>query len=256
MKRLLLGEHRESLLTDLDLILKHWGYRVLAAYRQDRLDKLCQDTNPDLLIINANWLSDGADSEILQTVTQCLENGASLIALKCLDQPSRIDLPHELLDVPIGVFQLFSAIQNHLEKHPRQNMRLALNLPGMVCRHHKCHLSEILSLSTRGLFMKTGFRMDQGEKFRIVLPLLGMKQELELTGRVLYCVHPDPKNNYQQGVGVEFTDLQPDNYQLLERYIENCFMEELSGQRVRCDWQTDRRADAAQNMTLHLPALT
>lgn len=256
MKRLLLGEHREDLLTTLDLTLKHWGYRVLSVHRRDRLAKLIKDTDPDLLIVNADWLTDSGDDETIRTVSDCLEKGASLIVLKTPGENGPTDYPHQLLDVPVDIFALFSAIQKHLEKHPRQNMRLTLKLPGMICRHHKCHLGEVLSLSVQGLFMKTGFRLDHGEKFRIVLPLLGMKEELELTGQVLYCVNPDPKNNYQQGVGIEFIDLQPHNSKLLERYIENCFMEELSHHRGPHGWHTDSLVQNGADTVLHLPIPT
>jgi Tfp pilus assembly protein PilZ len=256
MKRLLLGDHRENLLTTLDTILKHWGYRVLAMHRPERLARLTRDTDPDLVIVNAEWLSEDADGEIIQSVSRCIEGGASLIVLGTPETRFDLDLQHQFLRVPVDVFALFSAVQSHLEKYPRQNMRLALTLPAMICRHHKCHLGEILSLSARGLFMKVGFRLEQGEKFRIVLPLLGMKQELELTGKVLYCIHPDPGNNYQQGIGVEFVDLPPQSSQLLERYIENCFMEELSVQKARHGWQPNTVGVAAQEAVLHLPALT
>lgn len=253
MKRLLLGEHRESILTTLDTTLKHWGYRVLAAHCQDRMVRLIRDTSPDLLIINADWLTAGEDSEIVKTVSQSLDKGSSLIVLQTSEQEHAVDLPHERLDVPVDIFALFSAIQKHLEKHPRQNMRLDLNLPGMICRSNKCHLGEILSLSSRGLFMKTGFRLDHREKFRIVLPLLGMKQELELTGQVLYCVHPEPKNNYQQGVGIEFIELQPHSSHLLERYIESCFMEEISDHKARNGWQTTLSTKPSDDTVVHLP---
>jgi Tfp pilus assembly protein PilZ len=253
MKRLLLGDHRENILTTLDMTLKHWGYRVLAAYSQDRLTRLIRDTSPDLLIINADWLADGGDTEIVKTVSQCLDGGASLIVLKNAEGEHALDLPHEPLEVPVDIFALFSAVQNHLEKYPRQNMRLDLKLPGMICRNSKCHLGEILSLSSRGLFMKTGFRLEHREQFRIILPLLGMKQELELTGQVLYCVHPEPKNNYQQGVGVEFIELQSQSRHLLECYIESCFMEELSHHKGRHGWQTHQPGKPADDTVLHLP---
>ncbi len=252
MKRLLLGEHRESILSILDTTLKHWGYRVLAAHSQDRMARLIRETSPDLLIINEDWLTAGEDSEIVNTVSQSLNGGASLIILQS-SQEHIVDLPHERLDVPVDIFALFSAIQKHLEKHPRQNMRLDLNLPGMICRNNKCHLGEILSLSSRGLFIKTGFRLDNREKFRIVLPLMGMKQELELTGQVLYCVHPEPKNNYQQGVGIEFIELQPHSSDLLERYIESCFMEELSHHKARNNWQTYQSTKPSNDTVVHLP---
>lgn len=252
MKRLLLGEPGETLLTTLDHTLKHWGYRTLGAHRQDRLPRLIRDTSPDLLIISADWLAGGYSGAILDSVSGAIDNGASLIVLQKSGVHLPVDLPHEPLDIPVDIFALFCAIQRHLEKFPRQNMRLTVKLPGMICRHYKCHLGEILSLSSRGLFMKTGFRLDPGETFRIVLPLLGMKRELELTAKVLYCVHPEPKNNYLQGVGVEFIDLQPGNSQLLERYIETYFMEELCHQKSFYGWPSSHVGEAG-GAVLQLP---
>lgn len=253
MKRLLLGEHRESILSTLEITLKHWGYRVLAAHSQDRMARLIRDTGPDLLIVNEDWLTAGEESEIFQAVSNTLDAGSSLIILQTSEKEHVVALPHERLHIPVDIFALFSAIQKHLEKHPRQNMRLDLNLPGMICRNNKCHLGEILSLSSRGMFIKTGFRLDHREKFRIILPLLGMKQELELTGQVIYCVHPEPKNNYQQGVGIEFIELQPDSSDLLERYIESCFMEELSHHKARNGWQTHLPTKPSDETVVHLP---
>jgi len=252
MKRLLLGEHREDILNTLDLTLKHWGYRVLAVPRRERLNKLIRDTAFDLLIINADWLD--ANHATLEALETCIGKGASLMVLKSRETTPQLPLPHQLLDVPVDIFSLFSAIQQHLEKHPRKNMRLALKLPGMICRHHQCQLGEVLSLSTRGLFMKTGFRLDQGERFRIVLPLMGMKEELELSGKVLYRVHPDPKNNYQQGVGVGFVDLQPNAARLLERYIKTCFREEMSHRRGHHGWHTGALTQGEEDTVLRLPA--
>lgn len=252
MKRLLLGEPGETLLTTLDHTLKHWGYRVLGAHRQDRLARLIRDTAPDLLIVNALWLDADTYPEIHEAVSRAIEKGASLIALKQAGNQPPTNLPHQALDVPVDIFALFCAIQSHLEEFPRYNMRLTLKLPGMICRDHKCHLGEILSLSSRGLFMKTGFRLEQGETFRVVLPLLGMKRELELTGKVLYCVQPESKNNYLQGVGVEFLDMQPENSRILERYIENYFMEELSHHKSHYGWQANHIKETADTV-LHLP---
>ena len=84
------------------------------------MTRLIRDTSPDLLIINADWLTAGEDSEIVKTVSQSLSGGSSLIVLQTSEQEHVVDLAHERLDVPVDIFALFSAIQKHLEKHPRQ----------------------------------------------------------------------------------------------------------------------------------------
>jgi Tfp pilus assembly protein PilZ/CheY-like chemotaxis protein len=252
MKRLLLGDDREELLTTLDLILKHWGYRVLAAHRPDRLTRLMEDMSPDLLIVKASWLS---DEDLRQPVCDCVARQTALLLLQAPENPNIALPPHDTLDVPIDVFALFAVVQKHMESYPRQNMRLNVNLPGMICQHDASHLGEILSLSSQGLFMKTGFRLEKGDRFKIILPLLGMKEELEIHGQVLYRVHPEPKNNYQQGVGIEFVELKPAARLVLERYIRSYFLEELSDRHDQLFREQRRKDGTNGELVLRLPAV-
>jgi Tfp pilus assembly protein PilZ/CheY-like chemotaxis protein len=255
MKRLLLGDDREELLTTLDLILKHWGYRVLAAHSPDRLVRLIRDTSPELLIIKASWLSGTEGRTLLQPVRDCIARQAALLLLQAWDNPITPPSPHDTLDVPIDLFALFSVIQKHMEPYPRQNMRLNVKLPGMICRRKACHLGEILSLSSQGLFMKTGFRLEKDDRFKIVLPLMGMKEELEIHGRVLYCIRPEPTNNYQQGVGIEFVELTPTAHHMLEHYIKDYFLQELSDRHDQLFREHQGKESATGELVLRLPAV-
>jgi Tfp pilus assembly protein PilZ len=229
MKRLLIGDTREKLLATVETILKHWGYRALASSRRDRLHALLLETTPDLLIMGESLLMNGNNS-LREKVFSMVAGGTPLLVLSASASPPAIEVPHEYLPVPIDPFTLFERVQKHLEKYPRKNIRLPIKLPGMLCREETCHLAEVLSLSARGLFIKTGFRLQPGDRFHIIFPLLGMKKEVELEGRVLYCVHPDPENNFLQGVGVEFTSLDEKTRKSLQAFIEGCFLNGLPRQ--------------------------
>jgi Tfp pilus assembly protein PilZ len=229
MKRLLIGDTREKLLATVETILKHWGYRALASSRSERLLALLQETAPDLLIIGETFLTDG-NNPLREKILRMADAGTPLLVLSASASPPAIEVPHENLPVPIDLFTLFEKVQKHLEKYPRKNIRLPIKLPGMLCLEKTCHLAEVLSLSARGLFIKTGFRLQPGDRFHIIFPLLGMKKEVELEGRVLYCVHPDPENNFLQGVGVEFTSLDEKTLEPLQAFIESCFLNGLPRQ--------------------------
>jgi Tfp pilus assembly protein PilZ len=98
----------------------------------------------------------------------------------------------------------------------------------MLCREDICQLTEVLSLSVQGLFVKTGFRLEKGEQIKVFFPLMGMKKELEIDGQVLYRVHPDPENNYLQGLGIEFIHMEEEDRAALETFLENRFLGEVS----------------------------
>ncbi|MEZ4598554.1 MAG: PilZ domain-containing protein [Syntrophotaleaceae bacterium] len=229
MKRVLIGDDRDKLLATLETILKHWGYRALASSSSSQLLALLQETEPDLLIMGEKLLKERA-RPLREEVFHFAAKGVPLLILCKGADPFDLNVPHESLSVPLDIFTLFELVQKYLEKYPRKNIRLPMKLPGMLCLGRTCHLAEVLSLSTKGLFIKTGFRLKEGERFHIAFPLMGMKREVELEGKVLYCVNPDPENNFLQGIGVEFTSLDEKTLKDLQTFIESCFLEGLPRQ--------------------------
>jgi len=251
MKRLLVGDNREKLLATLETILRHWGYRTLVSSSQQRLTSLVKETTPDLLIFGEDILQN-TSSPLSQMIAEKVANGTPLLVMTDSLKPPILQIPHEILPVPVDIFNLFEKVQKYLEEYPRKNIRLALQLPGMLCLGNSCHLAEVISLSTRGLFVKTSFRLQKGDNFRIVFPLLGMKKELEVGGRVLYSVRPDPDNNFLQGVGVKFTDINQDTLEALQGFLEGCLLDDLPGQTGEKLVAENASKDNAEKPTLHL----
>jgi hypothetical protein len=252
MKRLLIGDNREELLSTLEVILRHWGYRVLVSSRPVQLEELLRETSPNLLVMGASLLV-RPDSALAQAVRHHVqERKRPLIILQ--DEPAVVPLavPHETLGVPLDFFSLFSLIQKHLEKHPRQNLRLDLHLPGMICTGETCHLAEVLSLSTNGMFVKTGFRAAAEAQLRVVIPLMGMQKELELDGRILYRVDPGPDNNYFQGIGIEFAELLEESRQALQTYLTHRFIGDLAARPGGEQLQLAAKQPSDDRITLRL----
>lgn len=228
MKRLLIGDSREELLSTLEVILRHWGYRVLVSSRPAQLVELLRETSPNLLVMGSRLLMEQESSLTRAVRQQVSDEGCPLIVLQEEQVTAPITIPHETLGVPPDLFSLFSLIQRHLEKHPRHNLRLALHLPGMLCAGESCHFADVLSLSTNGMFVKTGFRPAEDGQLRVSFPLMGMKQELELGCRILYRVEPGPGNNYFQGFGIEFAEMPEEDRQALQSFLEHRFIGDLT----------------------------
>ncbi len=228
MKRLLIGDGREALLSTLEVVLKHWGYRVTVSSSPEQLKAFLEKTNPDLLIMGAGMLTE-KDSPLYGAVQERIESGAGiLIVLRESGVEPNLGIAHETIDVPINIFGLFETVQKHLEKYPRKNLRLTVKLPSLFSTGETASLAEVMSISTQGLFVKTSARMQKGDQVKVVIPLLGMKKELEVSGRVLYRVLPGPENNYLQGAGIEFTDLNDEVLKALQEFIEKRFLGELA----------------------------
>lgn len=229
LKLILIGDRREHLLDTLEVILKHWGYRVIVSSNPARVEALLQEMTADLLIMGSG-LCRGETPSLKKALRKGVSRGGfPFILLRDEESPDLDDLADEVLPVPVDVFALFQLIQKYLEKIPRRNMRLTVQLPGMVSTGGEFRFAEVLSLSVQGMFLKNSSRLEKGDRVRVLFPLLGMKKEMELDGKVLYHVLPGVENNYLEGIGIEFFNLSPEDENLMETFIEKCFIGELEG---------------------------
>jgi len=229
LKLIVIGDRREYLLDALEIILKHWGYRVLASSNPKRLEAILNGIKADLLIL-------GSDLPARQI--SCLPDGPQktadpktfpLILLSDLKNPHREEAMENALPVPIDIFSLFQLVQRHLEKIPRRDIRLAVQLPAILFTDGEFRFGEVLSLSVRGMFLKNSSRLKKGERIRILFPLTGMKKEMEVEGKVRYHILPNAGNNFLEGIGVEFFGLAEQDHLFLETFIEKSFLGELRG---------------------------
>lgn len=229
MKNILVADNRAELLATLEPILKHWGYRVLSTRRVEQIVTFLQESKPCMLVIGEGMLADpglGFSKEVIAKI----ENGdLPCIALRQDGAQGLAVTPDETMDVPLELFGLFSFIQRKVEKHPRQNLRLRVKLPGMYSiTGDDFIMADVLSLSMKGLFFKTATRMKACDRLNVVFPLLGQSTEIEVQSTVLYSIEPGPDNNYFQGFGVGFDDITEQQSQQLRTFIRDCFLKEVS----------------------------
>jgi len=221
MKNLLLVDDRLELLATLEPILKHWGYRVLTATDVDQANTFMTGSSPALLIIGSHLFK---HQELQRPLP-----GIPVLTITNPDSDAPEASPETTLGIPVDIFALFAFIQSHVEKHPRRDLRLRLHLPGMYrTKGEEFVLADVLSLSMNGLFFRSPLRLAPGVKVSAIFPLLGHGKELEVEGTVLYAIEPTPQNGYVQGFGLGFSPLAPEQAILLERYIEESFLSEVS----------------------------
>lgn len=229
MKSILIADNRTELLATLEPILKHWGYRVLSTQSAEQITTFLQESELSLLIIGEGFLASldkAADKKTRQKINS---KNFPVVALK-QDNAEAFDLkPNEVLDVPVELFDLFSFIQRQVEKHPRQNLRLKLKVPGMFSvDEEEFLLADVLTLSMRGLFFKATAKVTKGDRINVVFPLFGKNREIEVKSTVLYTLMPEAENNYFQGFGVGFDELSEQEEDQLQHYIKEHFLKEVS----------------------------
>ncbi|WP_305041707.1 PilZ domain-containing protein [Geoalkalibacter sp.] len=228
MKRVLIASCQNNLMSNLDIILKHWGYRPLSSPHRDDICGLLEATEPQLVIFDAPWLREHA-ADLEHLVPQMERRATRLAVLDDCREPLPVlspELPYR--KIPSDIFSLYGLTQAVLQNHPRRRLRTGVHLPGMFRRDgRQWDLTQILTLGTGGMFIRSGYRLNRSETVRLCVPLLGMKEELEALGRVVYEVQPTPENNYMQGYGIEFTSLAPESQQALSRFVAGCFVREL-----------------------------
>ncbi len=222
MKRILIGDCREELLSTLEVILKNWGYRALTTSDQVEFIELLEELDPELLLVGPTMLSEKkvANNIDSRTSTLILIEDAQVKPLK--------SQAADKLAYPIDIFKLFELVQKYLEKVPRKNIRLNVQLPSMYYHGDSPCIAEIVSLSSEGIFIRTGSRIEGLDQVQIVLPLIGMQTEIELEGRIVYRVDPSQDNNYVQGMGIEFQNMEPETGKMLQQFVESLLVAELT----------------------------
>lgn len=222
MKRILIGDCREDLLSTLEVILKNWGYRTLCTSEAGEFISLLDELTPDILLAGPTLV---AQKNVAKKITG---QKAPLILLEDPQvKPLKIEATEQLA-YPINVFRLFELVQKSLEKIPRRNIRLNVQIPSMYYHGDAPCIAEIVSLSTEGIFIRTGSRIEGLDEVRIVLPLIGMQTEIEIDGRIVYRVEPQQENNYIQGMGIEFKNVDSDTNKLLQQFVESLLVAELT----------------------------
>ena len=228
MKLVVIADHREQLLDVFEVILKHWGYRVMVSSNPPQIEALLKEMSPDLVIMGSQILEGESPSQKKSLQRSVLSLQSPFILLSDGNADKFEETAQEILKVPLDIFSFFQMIQKYLEEIPRKNMRLTVQLPGMLSTGGDFCFAEVLSLSTRGMFLKHSSRLEKGDHVKVVFPLLGMKKEMEVEGEILYHIKPAPENNYLEGVGIEFSGLEGEDLSFLETFIEKCFLGELS----------------------------
>ncbi|MDO3376709.1 PilZ domain-containing protein [Geoalkalibacter halelectricus] len=228
MKRVLIASGQQSLMSNLDLVLKHWGYRPLSSSHRDDICGLLHASEPELVIFDAPWLRQHA-ADLLPLVPQMERLNMRLAVLDdCREKVPLLSngLPYK--KIPSDIFSLYGLTQAVLQHHPRRRLRTGVHLPGMLRRNGRpWDMTQILTLGTGGMFIRSGFRLQRSETLQMCVPLFGLKEELEAVGRVVYEIHPTLENNYIQGYGIEFTSLSPQSQKSLSRFVAGCFLRDL-----------------------------
>lgn len=229
MKRVLVASKQHHLLANLDMVLKHWGYRSLTSSHHDDILQLLQTTEPDLVIFDAPWLRENREhlTPLLPELeNRCVTRYAVMEDGQTLEPSLSPRLPH--LQVPTDIFSLYGLTQSLLQNHPRRRLRTGVHLPGMFRRQGRSwSLGQVLTLGTGGMFIRSGFCLQNNEALHLCIPLMGMQTEIEVAGRVLYSVDPCQDNNYIQGYGIEFTHMIHDTAHALRRFVAGCFFNEI-----------------------------
>jgi len=215
-------------LTQLEAVLQRWFFDVRHFARPEQIPAALRKEGADLLIVDGRMAERLAAALPGKGGAGSVPGDCPVLLLKDERARAPLSFPHHTLALPLELASLHEQLQGILKRCPRRHLRMQVHLPGVLFRRQGCSFGDILSLGTGGAFIKTGGKdFRQGESLEVVIPLMGMKKELELPSEVVYQVSPTPENNYQQGVGIRFTAPVPEDVQTLRQYITRSLLEEV-----------------------------
>jgi Tfp pilus assembly protein PilZ len=192
----------------LERILQRWGCRTSVAAGEALL-RLFQEDRPDLLLVDSGIRK----GERLQLANLSAQRDCPLLELT-----DHLRIQSDGLPTDILVF--WETLWQCLVRYPRRELRIRMSLPVLIETNGGNSIGQILNLSSGGAFLKNGCSQAKaGDTVLITIPLLGMKKELELTGKVLYLIEATQESGFRQGLGIAFQNCSATDQQLVRDYI-------------------------------------
>jgi len=202
----------------LELILRRLGYQVFSYTRCHLMVASLAGHGASMALINRP-LSNKEASIIERYRQQTDSNSASLLLCGCSDSLGA-ELGCDHLTDPFDIPLLHHSLQRRMTQFGRKKLRAAIRLPALVCDHDNSQLGEVNVLGTGGAQLQSSARpLREGERFEVVIPLLGKKKELEIACQVIYAREPGTENNFHYQAGVEFISPGNEIAMDLENYL-------------------------------------
>jgi Tfp pilus assembly protein PilZ len=195
--------HRGQNLPRLERVLQRCGCRLSTA-----ADDLSIRDKPDLLLVDAGL----KERERVQLAKMAAQRHCPVVEMTDHLRLHSDGLPDDIL-------AFVESLQQYLQRFPRRELRIRRCLPVLIAKDGETCIGQILNLSAGGVFMKNGKQAKVGARVLITVPLLGMRKELEATGRVQYLIEASQENGFRHGFGIAFQNPSPVHQQLLREYI-------------------------------------
>lgn len=212
----------EKGLDGLQVLLSRMGFAARAFFQLRGLRSYLQKIQPDLVLVEKD-LPAAQKAVFSEGIS---EDCPVLLVAKEEDFFLFFDPLQQQIFHLVDLHEYF---REHLERYSRQHLRLAVDLPGLLCLGESSHFAQIVNLGTGGAFVKTGLpHLDKDDVVEMTIPLIGQNAELEVRGRVVYRVRPGQENNYFQGAGISFAQPDDASIRLVRNYLASTLTEKAA----------------------------
>ena len=92
MKRILISDHRQELISTLEVILKNWGYRALPTSDPGEFGTLLHELEPELIITGPSFLS---EKGVAKTIVN--SNAPIILVSEPNIEPPQVKIAEELM---------------------------------------------------------------------------------------------------------------------------------------------------------------
>lgn len=204
---------------DIDVIVAESGTQALEIIEEER---------PDLVLLDLNMDELGGDECCLRIKEHPDLKATPVLIMSHANWEEDLDRARkakcdEVIMKPINRQHLLKTIRELLLIADRTKERVDASLPvhfGRLTDDPKTGFT--VDVSVGGIFVKDSDIIPAGTPVTVTLPLPGEEDEVKCRGTVAWVNHPKKvtKEDYPDGIGIQFVDLNPKHKDAIHRYVK------------------------------------
>lgn len=207
----------------ISMLLQRFGYHVCPVSRPKEAMDFISGTAP-ALVITDDMLAYADNVDLLSAVRRAAGTKTipalmiSTASDPAVDDRYRKNGYRGIIRKPIAADALYRAVQQSIERFPRENIRISVYIKAIIESHPGVPVQFATVLSEKGMFIRTTTTLPPKSRLRV--RLMFKDRTVNVEAGVLYSNSFDDYPRKEIGIGLSFIQISPEDREFIRNFIQ------------------------------------